>query len=192
MNITSYFSRTRLRSESESLTDGSTEDSSPATKRPNNTVCTTSDQFKLSMAEVDSILSVAVPDLGLFPIHSVRSSAATCDRLKEKLLKARFVPSKTWVAPKRQCGQKNRSVSADFFNQDLYPCIRYSVAKDGLYCIACILFGSQKITLTTEPLIDWSNARRLISKHQKTSDHKLAQQRSVDFLRICNKEELDI
>ena len=49
------------------------------------------------MVEVDSILSVAVPDLGLFPIHSVRSSAATCDRLKEKLLKARFVPSKTWV-----------------------------------------------------------------------------------------------
>ena len=94
MNITSYFSRTRLRSESESLTDGSTEDSPPATS---NTVCTTSDQFKLSMVEVDSILSVAVPDLGLFPIHSVRSSAATCDRLKEKLLKARFVPSKTWV-----------------------------------------------------------------------------------------------
>ena len=52
-------------------------------------------------------------------------------------------------------------------------------------------FGSQKITLT-EPLIDRSNARRLISKHQKTSDHKLTQQKSVDFLRICNKEELGI
>ena len=66
---------------------------------------------------------------------------------------------------------KNRSVSADFFNPDLYPCIRCSVAKDGLYCIACILFGSQLSNY----------ARQLISKHQKTSDHKLAQQRSVDL-----------
>ena len=119
------------------------------------------------MPDLDSILSVEGPDLGLFPILSIRNSAATCNRLKEKLLKARFMPNKTWVAPKRPCGQKNRSVSADFFSSELYPCIRYSVAKDGLHCVACILFGSQRITSTTEPLIDWSNARRLISKHQR-------------------------
>ena len=81
---------------------------------------------------------------------------------------------------------------ANFFSSELYPCIRYSVAKDGLYCVACILFGSQRFTLTTEPLIDWSNARRLISKHENTSDHRLAQQRSVDFLRNCKNEELGI
>ena len=96
------------------------------------------------------------------------------------------------MAPKRQCGQKNRSVSTDFFNHDLYPCIRYSVTKDAVYCIVCILFGNQKIVLTTEPLTDWSNARRLISKHEKTSDHKFAQQRSIDFLRVFDKEQLGI
>ena len=77
------------------------------------------------MPDLDSILSVEGPDLGLFPILSIRNSAATCNRLKD------------------------------------------SVAKDGLHCVACILFGSQRITSTTEPLIDWSNARRLISKHQR-------------------------
>ena len=46
--------------------------------------------------------------------------------------------------------------------------------------------------LTTEPLTDWSNARRLISKHEKTNDHKFAQQRSIDFLRVCDKEQLGI
>ena len=87
---------------------------------------------------------------------------------------------------------KRSVVSADFFNQELYPCIRYSVTRDALYCIVCILFGCQKIMLTTEPLTDWSNARRLVSKHDKTSDHKFAQQRSIDFLRICDKEQLGI
>ena len=115
--------------------------------------------LKLSASDVESILTADVPDLGLFPIDKVRNSAATHDRLKEKLLKSRFVPKKTWVAPKRQRGQKRRSVSADFLNQELYPCIRYSVTRDALYCIVCILFGSQNIMLTTEPLTDWSNAK---------------------------------
>ena len=46
--------------------------------------------------------------------------------------------------------------------------------------------------LTTEPLTDWSNAKRLISKHEKTTDHKFAQQRSLDFLRVIDKEQLGI
>ena len=77
-------------------------------------------EYKLSASEIDSILTAEVPDLGLFAITKVRNSAATHDRLEEKLLKSRFVPSKTWVAPKRQCGQKKR-VLANFFNQELYP-----------------------------------------------------------------------
>ena len=166
----------------------SADNSAPATKRSK----TSDDQSRLSPAEIDAILIAEVPDLGLFPVAFVRNTAATCDRLKEKLLKSRFSPYKTWVAPKRQCGEKKRSVSADFFNPELYPCIRYSVSKDGLYCVACVLFGCQKVVLTTEPLTDWSNARRLISKHQKTSDHKFAQQKSVDFLRVCDREQLGI
>ena len=72
---------------------------------------TVSSVSKLSTDEIDSILTAEVPDLGLFSIAKVRNSAATHDRLKEKLLKSRFVPSKTWVAPKRQCGQKKRCFS---------------------------------------------------------------------------------
>ena len=109
---------------------------------------------KLSASEIDSILSAEMPDLGLFSITKLRKSAATHDRLKEKILKSRFVPSKSWVAPKRQCGKKKRSVSSDFFNEELYPCIRYSVARDALHCVVCILFGAQNIVLTTEPLSD--------------------------------------
>ena len=39
------------------------------------------------MPELVLILSVEVPDLGLFTILSIRNSAATCNRLKEKLLR---------------------------------------------------------------------------------------------------------
>ena len=56
----------------------------------------------------------------------------------------------------------------------------------------CILFGLQNLMLTTAPLTDWSNARRLICKHEKTSDHKFAQEKSVNFLLVCDKEQLGI
>ena len=87
--------------------DDSAEDSGPSPLKRAKTVSHTLDS-KLSASEVDAILTSEVPDLGLFPIVKVRNSAATHDRLKEKLLKSRFVPSKSWVAPKRQCGQKKR------------------------------------------------------------------------------------
>ena len=171
--------------------DDSAEDLGPSPLKRAKTVSHTLDS-KLSASEVDAILTAEVPDLGLFPIVNVRNSAATHDRIKEKLLKSRFVPSKCSVAPKRQCGQKKRCVSDDFFNQELYPCVCYSVSKDALYCIVCILFGLQSVMLTTAPLTDWSNARRLICKHENTSDHKFAQEKSVNFLRVCDKEQLGI
>ena len=96
--------------------DDSAEDSGPSPLKRTKTVSHTLDS-KLSASEVDAILTAEVPDLGLFPIVKVRNSAATHDRLKEKLLKSRFVPSKssvTSVAPKWQCGQNKRCVSDDF------------------------------------------------------------------------------
>ena len=127
--------------------DDSAEDLEPSPLKRAKTISHTLDS-KLSASEVDVILTAEVPDLGLFLIAKVRNSAATHDRLKEKL-----------VAPKRQCGQKKHRVSDDFFNQELYPCVCYSVSKDALYCIVSILLGLQNVMLTTAPLTDWSNAR---------------------------------
>ena len=172
--------------------DDGDSDSLPLSSLTKRAKTVSSNDCKLSPNEIDAILTAEVPDLGLFPIVKIRNSAAMHDRLKEKLLKSRFEPSKTWVAPKRQCGPNKRCVSSDFFNPQLYPCIRYSVTKDGLLCIACVLFGCQKIILTTEPLTDWSNAKRLILKHEKTGDHKFFQQKSIDFLQICDKQQLGI
>ena len=100
--------------------DDSAEDSGPSPLKGAKTVSHTLDS-KLSASEVDAILTAEEPDLGLFPIVKVRNSAATHDRLKEKLLKSRFVPSKSWVAPKRQCSQKKRCVSDDFFQPRTVP-----------------------------------------------------------------------
>ena len=122
--------------------DDSAEDPGPLPLKRAQTVSHTLDS-KLSTSEVDTTLTAEVPDLGLFPMVKVRNSAATHDSLKEKLLKSRFVPSKSWVAPKRQCGQKKHCVSDDFFNQELYPCVCYSVSKDALYCIVCIFLVSK-------------------------------------------------
>lgn len=49
----------------------------------------------LSQSYIDSILSTAVHDFGLYPIEKLCKSSATRDRLKKKLLTARFVTNKT-------------------------------------------------------------------------------------------------
>ena len=51
---------------------------------------------------------------------------------------------------------------------------------------------SARVQCSNEHLVDWSNASQFISKYQKTSDHRLAQQRNVELLRICKNEELGI
>ena len=105
---------------------------------------------------------------------------------------SRFVPDKTWKAPKRLCGKQNRSVPVAFFDSEQYPSLRYSVCSDGVYCVVCILFGSQEIALTTEPLQDWSNAKRIVEKHIATSDHNLSQEKSVGFLRVTGQKQQSI
>ena len=65
--------------------DDSAEDSGPSPLKRAKTVSHTLDS-KLSASEVDAILTAEVPDLGLFIIVKVRNSAATHDKLKEKLL----------------------------------------------------------------------------------------------------------
>ena len=163
---------------------------SPATKRAKVTV--EEDRPDLSPLEIDSILSACVLDLGLFSISKVHKRVCTHDILKEKLLLSRFVPDKTWKAPKHACGKQNRSVLVAFFDSERHPSLRYSVCKDGVYCVVCILFGSQKIALTTEPLKDWSNAIRLVEKHLATSEHNRVLETSVGFLRVSSQKQLSI
>ena len=91
-----------------SYTDHDTHNSSDADSEsehsPPKRLKTVSD-CKLSVSKIDAILTAEVPDIGLLSIAKLCKSAATHDTLKKKVLKSRFVLSKSWVAPKRQCGE---------------------------------------------------------------------------------------
>jgi hypothetical protein len=118
----------------EYVTDSQREDlesetPSPATRRAKVTV--EEDRPDLSPLKIDSILSACVPDTGLFSISKVRKSVCTHDSLKEKLLLSRFVPDKTWMAPKHACGKYNQSFPVAFFDSERYPSLRYSVLYTG-------------------------------------------------------------
>ena len=68
-------------------------------------------------------------------------------------------------------------------------CFRRRSLLCSVYFIWC-----PKIMLTTETLSDWSNARRLVSKHEKTKlmTISLINKEASIFLRGCDKEQLVI
>ena len=92
------------------------------------------------------------------------------------------------------CGKLKRNVPSDFHNPELYPSLTKMPTqrcphKDAIYCVSCVLFGTQTTILTTEPLTDWSNAKKTVTKHQKTKNHEMARQTHVDFLRVCANQQ---
>ena len=130
-------------------------------------------------------------DIGDIDLESFRQKAT--DEEKLKLIRNRFVPEKSWVAPLHTIGQKKRRISDEYFNAEKYPTLRYSKNRDGLYCIACVLFSTDGASdgqqLRRQPLRDWSNSRKIISKHMSTQAHLNAQKRLTEFISVCSDEQ---
>lgn len=79
-------------------------------------------------------------------------------------------PPKDFKFPKQK---ENRKCRPEWFS--LYPWLRYSPSLDGLFCLPCVLFASDKsqnklIKLVKEPFDRWSNAAYYLKSH---SNHKL-------------------
>jgi hypothetical protein len=122
-------------------------------------------------------------DIGSLPIDQLRHFP---DTAKLQLLTTRYQKEEGWNGPLHLCSdKKNRRVPDEFFDSQRYPTLRYSISQDGLYCVVCMLFSSGNLSLRTQPLRDWSNAKKLADKHLLTENHRSAQHRASEFIRVC-------
>lgn len=133
--------------------------------------------------------SLATDDIGNIKADELKSAS---DSIKLNALQNRFRPQRGWVAPSKCIFGKQRKIPDEFFNETLYPTLRYSKSKDGIFCVACMLFSSGDQILRTKPLSDWSNAKKIVSKHLATQAHQSAQLRAAEFLHICTGKSQSI
>ena len=113
------------------------------------------------------------------------------DTMKHKLLVEKWVPPCEYSFPPRKFGKQNLYCQASWLRQ--YPYLRYSPAKDGLYCIFCFLFRSDSQGMLIDaPLTDWRNFQKWIDAHILTKQHEIAERSAEDLMRIYNHAQSDI
>ncbi|KAK0146901.1 repressor of the inhibitor of the protein kinase [Merluccius polli] len=121
-------------------------------------------------------------DLGCVKADELKT---TSDSVKLKAIQSRFKPPRGWVPPARVICGKQRKIPEEFFDESIYPTLRYSKSVDGVFCVACMLFSSDDMVLRTKPLTDWSNAKKIVSRHMSTPAHHSAQLRAGEFVDVA-------
>lgn len=96
-------------------------------------------------------------DLGCVKADELKTAS---DSVKLKAIQSRFKPPRGWVPPARVICGKRQKIPEEFFDESIYPTLRYSKGVDGVFCVACMLFSSGDMALRTKPLTDWSNAKK--------------------------------
>ena len=96
-----------------------------------------------------------------------------------------FRPDESFVFPKTYFGKVKRGCSISMLSS--FHWVAYSQSCDGLFCIACTLFGHQfpsknsRIDLLFKsPLRDWSSAQKRLQQHE--GSHKTQSLSSFDGL----------
>ena len=116
-------------------------------------------------------------------------SSSLTDTQRHAVLTEKFDPPRGWQGPLREVGKKNRRAPAFIFDKANYPSLSYSVREDAVYCAECVAFSPAKVLLVSKPLMDWSNAKKQVDSHIKSSDHKTSATRAQAFLQVCNKDQ---
>ncbi|KAJ8320555.1 hypothetical protein KUTeg_002142, partial [Tegillarca granosa] len=91
-------------------------------------------------------------------------------------------------APLTLIGKKQRRVPNFAFDEDKYPTLSYSPSLDGVFCNVCVAFSKNQNVLSTKPLTDWSNAKKVVDTHLGTKEHMRAVELSKNFLRVCKND----
>lgn len=89
------------------------------------------------------------------------------------------------MPPARVIRGKQRKILEEFFDESIYPTLRYSKDIDGVFCVACMLFSSGDMVLRTKPLTDWSNAKKIVSRHMSTPAQSSAQLCAGEFVDVA-------
>ena len=119
----------------------------------------------------------------------IGNSVHISDADKYKLLTNPFEPGASYVFPKGSSGR-----AFQFRWLQLYPWLAYSKEKNGGFCIPCVLFartgyhGADPGVLVRSPLVSFSKALELLSKHAAKAYHKTAMVRADSFLQVMRNQ----
>jgi hypothetical protein len=58
-----------------------------------------------------------------------------------------------------------------------------------VFCAPCFAFNAAENVLVARPLIDWSNARKVVDGHTLSKEHMNSITRSDHFVRIWKEEQ---
>jgi hypothetical protein len=77
--------------------------------------------------------------------------------------------------------------------------MRYSVSKDAVYCVYCVLFGTQRENAKERtfgklsPVSDWTNLSKFVARHTaQTSSHHANVQAGEQFIEIAKGTKDDV
>jgi hypothetical protein len=106
--------------------------------------------------------------------------------------KAYQFPPKIYKDSKRKGGTYKRFCKLEWLEK--FPFLAYSQHKDGLYCLACVLFpcegqaGRAKLLIET-PFRNWKDVLTDITKHRDTDYHSKSEGLLVAFTNVLNKTQ---
>jgi len=152
---------------------------------------TTNDISSTSTEQTSSAVSTVVGAVNDVSVLVQKATSVLSELDRVSLLTQYFIPPPSWKGPIREIGNTARRPPAVLFDKVNYPYVSYSVAEDGAYCAACGSFSNCKTTtvLVTRPLLDWSNAKRMLEAHEMSPDHRTAVSRASEFLKVCNQHQ---
>jgi hypothetical protein len=144
-----------------------------------------------SVMKIPQLKEMSYPDPGLVSYTEFRHQCHIDSCLKARALTSRFEKPLGWIKPKRKFGSKNRSCPDVYLDssQALSQFIHYSPSKDGLYCIACLLFSDQQTALTKNAFTDWKNHSAVIESHTSSQEHMSSTTKGLAFLKACNQSQ---
>ena len=117
------------------------------------------------------------------------------DAEKYGLLTNPFRPGADYKFPKSTTG---RALSFQHRWMQLHPWLAYSEQRNGGFCTPCVLFatsgyhGSDPGILVQRPLVSFSKALEVLSKHGMKDYHKAAVVRADEFVQVMSNEKTDI
>lgn len=139
----------------------------------------------------DSLQSANV-DIDDISVVAKRAKSELNDKVRKSVLTNYFSPVPSWKGPKREIGQSSRRVPAIVFKKESYPYASYSTIEDALYCAACVSFSKEDSILVSKPLVDWSNAKKILDAHCTSSSHRTAVTLAREFMKVCNEHQVSV
>lgn len=137
-----------------------------------------------------------VPNSDSYDIGQLLEMGITVDSLSEAkkfdILIKHYSPPPDYVFPKTYMNGCNRTFSNVWLTK--HPWLRYSQAKDGGYCLPCVLFCRKEGlgTLVSSPFRRWTKSSTVLGEHERLNYHLTALTQAECFRKTAMLPEKSI